>query len=107
MKNLGQLMKQAQQMQSKMAELQEKLGAAEIAGAAGGGMVTVTVSGKGEMRRIKIDPGLLDPKEVEVLEDLIIAACNDARIKTEAHVADEMSKMTGGLSLPAGFKLPI
>ena len=81
MKNLGQLMKQAQQMQAKMAELQEKLGGAEITGAAGGGMVSVTTTGKGEVRRVKIDPSLLDPKEVEVLEDLIAAACNDARMK--------------------------
>ena len=107
MKNLGQLMKQAQQMQAKMAELQEKLGSAEITGAAGGGMVSVTTTGKGEVRRVKIDPSLLDPKEVEVLEDLIVAACNDARVKTEAHVSEEMQKMTGGLSLPAGMKLPI
>lgn len=106
MKNLGQLMKQAQQMQSKMAEMQEKLGALEVEGAAGGGVVRATVSGKGELKRLKIEPSLVDPKEVEVLEDLVVAAVNDARGKIDALAADEMKKLTGGLSLPPGMKLP-
>lgn len=106
MKNIGQLMKQAQQMQSKMAELQATLDNAEIPGSAGGGMVQVTVNGKGSLRRLKIDPSLVNPAEVEVLEDLIVAAFNDARSKVEAHVAQEMSRLTGGLELPAGFKFP-
>ena len=107
MKNLGQMMKQAQQMQAKMAELQEKLAAAEtMTGAAGGGMVQVTMNGKGELRAVKIDPGLLTPDDVEVLEDLIVAAANDAKAKVEAQVAEEMQKMTGGLALPPGMKLP-
>lgn len=106
MKNLGQLMKQAQEMQSKMAEMQQRLADAEITGSAGAGMVTVVLNGKGEMRRIKIDPSLLVPDEVEVLEDLVVAAQNDARAKVEAHMQEETSKMMGGVQLPPGFKLP-
>ena len=106
MKNLGQLMKQAQEMQTKMAEVQEKLAAAEVAGTAGAGMVTVTLSGKGDVRSIKIDPGLAGGEEIEVLEDLIVAAFNDARSKVEAMAAEEMGKITGGLDLPAGMNLP-
>jgi nucleoid-associated protein EbfC len=106
MKNLGQLMKQAQQMQTKMAELQERLGTLEVEGAAGGGLVRATVTGKGELKRLKIEPSLVDPKEVEVLEDLVVAAVNDARGKVDAMAADEMKKVTGGLALPPGMKLP-
>ncbi len=106
MKNLGQMMKQAQQMQAKMAELQEKLADAEMTGTAGGGMVQVTMNGKGELRAVKIDPGLLTPDDVEVLEDLIVAAANDAKSKVEAEVAEEMQKLTGGIALPPGMKLP-
>ncbi len=106
MKNLGAMMKQAQQMQSKMAEMQAKLDQVEVTGSAGGGMVEATVTGKGEMRRIKIDPSLMVPGEVEVLEDLIVAAANDARTKVEAQIAEEMAKLTGGLKLPPGMKLP-
>ena len=106
MKNLGNMMKQAQQMQAKMAEMQEALGQIEMTGATGGGMVEVTLSGKGEVRRVKIDKSLAQPDEVEVLEDLIVAAFNDAKARVEAHVQSEMSKLTGGLNLPGGFKLP-
>lgn len=106
MKNLGQMMKQAQEMQARMAELQARLEAVEIAGASGGGMVSVTVNGKGDLRAVKIDPKLVDPAEVEVLEDLIVAACKDAKAKVEARVADEMAKLTGGLQFPPGLKLP-
>jgi len=106
MKNLGQMMRQAQEMQAKMAELQEQLAATEITGVAGGGMVQVTSNGKGEMRAVKIDPALVDPNEVEVLEDLIVAAANDARAKAEAASAERMRELTGGLALPPGFKLP-
>jgi len=106
MKNLGQMLKQAQAMQARMAELQSQLEQVEMTGGAGGGMVSVTVNGKGEARQVKIDPALLDPDETEVLEDLIVAAFNDAKAKVEAHVAQEMSKLTGGLDLPAGMKLP-
>ena len=106
MKNLGQMMKQAQQMQERMAELQAKLEGVELSGASGGGMVQVTLNGKGEMRRIKIDRSLIDPNETEVLEDLILAAFNDAKAHVEAHMAEEMKKLTGGLQLPPGMKLP-
>jgi len=106
MKNLGQLMKQAQEMQSKMAEMQETLGDIEVSGSAGGGMVTVRLNGKSEMRGVSIDPGLAGPDDVEVLEDLIVAAYNDAKGKVEARVQEEMSKLTGGLELPPGFKMP-
>ena len=106
MKNLGQLMKQAQEMQGRMAEMQERLQEAEVVGQAGGGMVQVTVNGKHEVRRVKIDPALIDPGEAEVLEDLIAAAVNDARGKVEAHMQEEMRKLTGGMNLPPGFKLP-
>jgi DNA-binding YbaB/EbfC family protein len=104
MKNLGQLMKQAQEMQTKMAEMQETLADIEVSGSAGGGMVTVSLNGKSEMRGVKIDPSLAD--DVEVLEDLIVAAYNDAKGKVEARVQEEMSKLTGGLELPPGFKMP-
>ncbi len=79
MNNLGQMMKQAQEMQDRMAELQKSLEGVEVEGTAGGGVVTVTLNGKGEMRRVTIDPSLAKPDEVEVLEDLIAAAANDAR----------------------------
>ena len=106
MKNLGQMMKQAQQMQAKMAEMQARLDQVEMTGAAGGGLVQVTLTGKGDVRKIKIDKSLADPNEVEVLEDLVLAAFNDAKQRVENHVAEEMSKLTGGLKLPPGMKLP-
>ncbi|HUB97011.1 MAG TPA: YbaB/EbfC family nucleoid-associated protein [Stellaceae bacterium] len=106
MKNLGQMMKQAQQMQERMAELQAKLDAVELTGMSGGGLVQVTLTGKGQMRKLKIDRSLVVPEETEVLEDLILAAFNDARQRVESHVGEEMSKLTGGLNLPPGFKLP-
>jgi DNA-binding YbaB/EbfC family protein len=106
LKNIGQLMKQAQEMQAKMAEMQSQLEAVEMTGAAGAGMVQLTLNGKGDLKTVKIDPALLDPKEVEVLEDLVVAAFNDARAKVTAHAEQEMQKLTGGLQLPGGMKLP-
>jgi DNA-binding YbaB/EbfC family protein len=106
MKNLGNLFKQAQQMQEKMAELQAHLAEIEVTGTAGGGMVQMTLNGKGEARRIRIDPALAKPEEVAVLEDLVVAASNDAKAKVEALAQDEMRKLTGGLNLPPGMKLP-
>jgi DNA-binding YbaB/EbfC family protein len=106
MKNLGQMLKQAQQMQTRMAEMQKKLEAHEVDGESGGGMVRVTLTGKGEARRVKIDPSIVSASEVEILEDLIVAAINDAKAKLEAHLAEEMAKIAGGLSLPPGMKLP-
>ncbi|MFZ5791553.1 MAG: YbaB/EbfC family nucleoid-associated protein [Pseudomonadota bacterium] len=106
MKNIGQMMKQAQQMQAKMAELQAQLESHEVTGQSGGGMVSATMNGKGQVRRVKIDPKLVDPSDVGMLEDLIVAALNDAKAKLEAHLQAEMAKLTGGLQLPPGFKLP-
>ncbi len=106
MKNIGNLMKQAQQMQSKMAEMQAKMSEMEVDGSAGGGMVKLTLNGKYELKKISIDKGLVQPDDVEMLEDLIVAAFNDAKNKAEAAMQEEMSKLTGGLSLPAGMKLP-
>ena len=106
MKNLGQMMKQAQEMQSKMTEMQDKLSEMEVTGSSGAGMIEVTLSGKSDVRKIKIDPSLIDPNDPEVLEDLIVAAFNDAKAKVDARVSDKMSEMTGGLQLPPGFKLP-
>jgi nucleoid-associated protein EbfC len=106
MKNLGNMLKEAQKLQSRMTEMQQKLAETEISGAAGGGLVHVTLNGRGEMRKIKIDPSLADPNDMEILEDLIVAACNDAKSKIEAHLQAEMGKLTGGLPLPPGFKLP-
>jgi DNA-binding YbaB/EbfC family protein len=106
MKNLGQIMKQVQDMQARMAEMQDKLVDLEISGAAGGGMVQATINGKGAVKGIKIDPSLLSPGEGEVLEDLIVAALNDAKGKLDEKLQAEMGKFTGGLPLPPGFKLP-
>jgi DNA-binding YbaB/EbfC family protein len=105
-KNLAGLMKQASQMQSKMAEMQAKMEAMEIEGSSGAGMVQLTLSGKGDLKRVKLDPKLLDPAESEMLGDLLIAAHADARRKLDAETAAEMEKVTGGMQLPGGFKLP-
>lgn len=104
--NLGGMMKQVQEMQAKMAEMQERLAQAEVQGQAGGGMVVSTMNGKGELRKIKIDPQLANPAELELLEDLIVAACRDARQKAEDQIAEETKKMMGGMQLPPGVKLP-
>jgi len=107
MKNLANMMKQAQEMQAKMGELQARLEQIEVNGAAGGGMVTVTMTAKCAMRRVRIDPSLLQPADVGVLEDLIVAACNDARVKAETMMQEETRKLLGGLQLPPGMSLPI
>ncbi|CAA9289954.1 MAG: Nucleoid-associated protein YaaK [uncultured Craurococcus sp.] len=110
MKNLGNMLKQAQQMQSRMAEMQAKLDATTVEGAAGAGMVSVTLTGKGDLKRVAIDPSLMVADEREVLEDLLVAAHADAKQKVEAMMAEEMQKATAGLNLPGGlpggFKLP-
>ncbi len=106
MKNIGSMLKQAQQMQTKMGEMQEKLAGIEITGSSGGGMVEITLSGKNDARKLRIDPALVKEGEGEVLEDLIVAAFNDAKSKVEAEAARQMSELTGGLNLPAGLKLP-
>jgi DNA-binding YbaB/EbfC family protein len=106
MKNIAGLMKQASQMQKKMEDMQAALEAATMEGVAGAGMVRVTLNGKGQMRGIVIDPKLADPAEMEMLQDLVVAAHDDAKRKIEAMAAEEMQKVTGGMNLPAGLKLP-
>ena len=105
MMNMQGLMKQAQMMQNKMEEAQEKLAQTEVIGSSGGGMVKVTVTGKLLTKKIEIDKSLVNPEEVDILEDLIVAACNDAQNKAEAMMNDGLKDITGGLNL-GGLKLP-
>jgi DNA-binding YbaB/EbfC family protein len=105
MKNLMGVMKQMGEMQARMQKMQEDLGAMEIAGQAGGGLVKVTLNGKGEMKKVSIDPSLMKPEEVEILEDLIVAAAQDARAKLDVEVQAKMQEIAGGLPLPPGLKL--
>jgi DNA-binding YbaB/EbfC family protein len=104
--NINQLMKQAQQMQKKLADAQAQIEQLEVEGASGGGMVKVTITGKGRLKAIAIDPKIIDANEKEMLEDLIVAAINDANDKKEASSENMMSGVAGGMNLPAGFKLP-
>ena len=105
MTNLGKMMKQAQELQGRMADLQEELAQLEITGAAGG-MVEVTLNGKGEARKFKIDPATVNAEDTEMLEDLLLAAFNDAKSKQEQAMREKMSALTGGLPLPPGMALP-
>lgn len=100
------MMKQAKVLQEKMQGLQAEIAALEATGIAGAGLVTVTVDGKGGLKAIKIDPSLAKPDEIEILEDLVIAAANDARGKAEAMAAEKMKALTAGLGLPPGLSLP-
>jgi hypothetical protein len=105
--DMGKLMKQAQEMQSKMTEAQERITAIEAEGSAGAGMVRAVATGQGELKSLNVDPSLLDGShEKEVLEDLIVAAVNDAARKAREAGQAEMAKITEGLSLPPGMKLP-
>lgn len=106
MKNLAGFMKQASQMQSKMAEMQEKLESITIEGSSGAGMVSVVLGGKGNMKSIQIDPKLVNPEELEILQDLIVAAYADARRHLDEKTQEEMQKVTGGMNLPEGMKFP-
>ena len=99
-------MKQAQEMQSKMSEMQDKLSELEVTGSSGGGLVEITMSGKHQVKSLKIDESLVDKDNIEVLEDLAVAAINDARTKVDNAVNEKMSELTGGLQLPPGLKLP-
>ena len=107
MKNLGAMMKQVQEMQTRMQEMQARLEAMEIEGRAGGGLVSVVLSGKGALKTLKIDASLMKPEEREIIEDLIVAAHGEARARMEDKVAAEMKDVTGGLPLPPGFQLPL
>jgi len=104
--NIAAMMKKAQEMQKKMQEMQEGLANITEDGSAGAGMVNVTMTGKHDIKKISISEDLLKAEEKEMLEDLLIAALNDAKRKIEARSASEMEKLTGGLGLPAGMKLP-
>ena len=104
-KNLGQMMKKAKEMQDEMAEAQERVAQIEATGVSGGGMVEITLSGKNEMRRLAIDPSLFSEDQA-VVEDLIVAAHNDAWSKVESMVQEEMAEVTGGLGLGPGFEMP-
>jgi len=106
MKNLGQMLKQAQEMQTRMQAMQASLDSVEVTGSAGGGMVTVVMNGRGEGRGVSIDPSLLAPGEKEVLEDLVVAAFNDARTKVDRMVKEKTAEMMGGIELPPGMTLP-
>jgi DNA-binding YbaB/EbfC family protein len=106
MVNFNAMLKQAQAMQNKLVEAQKKIEEHSIDGSAAGGMVKVCVSGKGALKSIKIDPSLLTPQDVEVLEDLIVAAYRDAKEKADSYSEHELSSLTGDMPLPGGFKLP-
>jgi DNA-binding YbaB/EbfC family protein len=103
MKDIGKLLKQAQQMQEKMAEMQERLAEKTIESSAGGGMVKVTMNGRHEVISLKIDSEVVDPADVEMLEDLVIAAVNEARSRIDEMIKAEMSSLTGGISMPGLF----
>jgi DNA-binding YbaB/EbfC family protein len=106
MRDLMGMMKQAKELQEKMHSLQTEIAALEATGASGGGLVTVTVDGKGMVKSARIDPSLAKPEEIEILEDLIVAAARDARSKVEAAAQSKMKTLTAGLPLPPGFSLP-
>ncbi len=106
MKNLGNMMKQAQELQAKMQDMQAEMETLEMEGSSGAGLVAVTLSGKGALKKVTIDPSLMKPDDTEMLEDLLVAAHNDAKSRLEQRQAEAMSEITGGLPLPPGFKLP-
>jgi nucleoid-associated protein EbfC len=105
MKNFAGMMKQAQELQGRMAELQAEMERARVEGQSGGGLVVLTLNGKGELVGVKIDASLLKPDEVEILEDLIVAAHTDSKAKVERLLQEKMQSLTGGLPLPPGLKL--
>lgn len=104
--NIQQMMKQAKQMQKKMEDIQKQLEESEFEGTSGGGLIKAKVSGKGEIRSLKIDPSLIDPEDPEVLEDLIVAALNNAKKEADTASGDAMQGAMGGMGLPPGFKMP-
>ena len=106
MLNMGQMMKQVQDMQAKMNLMQNKMNETEVTGQAGGELVVATMNGKYELKKIKIDPKLVDPAEIEMLEDMVLAACNAAKNQIDALIASETERAMGGLKLPPGMKMP-
>ncbi len=105
MKDIMGMMKKVGEMQARMKEMQDELTRAEFEGQSGGGLVHVTLDGKGEVKRVRIDPSLMKPDDAEIVEDLIVAAANDARVKADTAMQAKMAEMTGGLPLPPGMKL--
>lgn len=106
MKDLLGLMGKAKEMQEKMEAIQEEIAAMEASGSAGGGLVTVVLSGKGEMKSLNIDSSLFKEDDVEILEDLILAAHNEAKVKAETAMQEKTKELTAGLPIPPGLKLP-
>lgn len=105
MKDLMGMMKQVREMQTRMQQMQEELESAEVAGQSGGGLVAVVLNGKGDLKKLRIDPSLMKPEETEILEDLIVAAMQDAKGRVEAAMQEKMQAVTGGLPIPPGLKL--
>ena len=105
MKDIMGMMKKVGEMQARMKEMQDELTRAEFDGQSGGGLVSVTLDGKGEVKRVRIDSSLMKPDDAEIVEDLIVAAANDARVKADAAMQAKMAEVTGGLPLPPGMKL--
>ncbi|MCB1505345.1 MAG: YbaB/EbfC family nucleoid-associated protein [Hyphomicrobiaceae bacterium] len=105
MKDLMGMMKQVREMQTRMQQMQEELESAEVAGQSGGGLVAVILNGKGDLKKLRIDPSLMKPEETEILEDLIVAAMQDAKGRVEAAMQEKMQAVTGGLPIPPGLKL--
>lgn len=103
MTNMNQMLRQAQALQRKLAKAQEELAEIEVTGSAGGGMITVVVTGAGEFRSITIDPEAVDPDDVEMLQDMVVAACNDALRRSKELEQDKLGGLTGGLGLPPGL----
>lgn len=106
MKDLMGLMGKAKEMQAKFQAMQEEIATLEVTGQSAGGLVRVTLSGKFEMRALKIDPSIFKEDDVEILEDLVLAAHNDAKVKVEAEMQKKTSELTAGMPLPPGMKLP-
>ncbi|WP_374762917.1 YbaB/EbfC family nucleoid-associated protein [Yunchengibacter salinarum] len=106
MKNLSEMLKKAQEMQTKMGEMQDGLDEIEVEGSAGGGMVRVTMTAKGVMKAVSLDDSLFSAEEKDVVEDLIVAAHNQAKDKAQEKAQEKMQELTGGLDLPEGFKMP-
>lgn len=104
--NINQIMKQAQAMQQKVLEMQEKIAQTDYEGSAGGGMVKITITGKHDVKQVKIDPSIVDKDDIEMLEDLVMAAFNDAKKKADEATESTMGNLMGGMGLPSGFKLP-
>lgn len=104
--NIQKMLKQAHDMQSKLVAAQEDLAKRDYEGVAGGGAVKVTISGKGEMKKLSLEKSVVDAEEKDLLEDLIVTAFNDAKAKADADSSQEMNKLTGGLKLPGGLKMP-